>query len=186
MRKENRHNETEKPAPPSQEYMKWFNQFPLRPIESDGQHEYAMAIASNMLDKWNKLNEDEKAYFQMLKTAIKEYERKCRNWPECSTGRLLEFLMEQHDLTQKELVEQVPALGSQAAVSYILSDKRKPTRQQIEGLAKRFNVSTDLFFREIPREQHETVLAAAGSAKRISKAPSALKNTTKRRKKKNR
>lgn len=54
---------------------------------------------------------------------------------------MLEFLMEEHDLTQSDL----PEIGSQSLVSKILNGERQLTVEHIQHLAKRFGVSPAVF-----------------------------------------
>ena len=49
--------------------------------------------------------------------------------------------MEEHSLSQSDL----PEIGSQGVVSEILNGKRKLNVRQIQGLAKRFQVSPATF-----------------------------------------
>jgi HTH-type transcriptional regulator / antitoxin HigA len=55
---------------------------------------------------------------------------------------VLKTLMDQHDLTQRDL----PELGNQAKVSEILNGKRPLNKKHIEALCKRFQISPNLFF----------------------------------------
>lgn len=55
--------------------------------------------------------------------------------------KALQFLMEQHKLTQSDL----PEIGSQGAVSEILNGKRNLNLKQIKKLAKKFHVSIETF-----------------------------------------
>ena len=54
---------------------------------------------------------------------------------------ILKYLMEEHNLTQKDMIE----LGSQGVVSEILSGKRQLNVRQIKSLSKRFSVSPAVF-----------------------------------------
>lgn len=133
--------------PVSAKYAKWAERFPLRPI-TEAQYDNALQIYAELMRLSNagKLTEDERAYYGVLDLLIADYEAKNYEPIGKSTpGQMLEFLMEQNDLKQVDLVKE---LGSQTAVSLILNDKRKPTREQIEALAKRFSVSPALFFGE--------------------------------------
>ena len=69
------------------------------------------------------------------------YEEKHHRMPECSGPEMLQFLMEEHGLSQADL----PEVGSQGVVSEILSGKRQLNVRQIRALAKRFHVSPAVF-----------------------------------------
>ena len=59
-----------------------------------------------------------------------------------SPAEVLNFLMEQNDLTQKDLED---IFGSQAVVSKVLNEKREISKAQAKRLAERFHLSTDIF-----------------------------------------
>jgi HTH-type transcriptional regulator/antitoxin HigA len=73
---------------------------------------------------------------------IQAYESTIYPPVKCSPIELLKFLMDQHGLKQSDL----PEIGSRTLVSKILSGKRNLTAEQIGKLAKRFHVSTDIFY----------------------------------------
>jgi HTH-type transcriptional regulator/antitoxin HigA len=54
---------------------------------------------------------------------------------------VLQFLMEEHGLTQSDL----PEVGSQGVISDILRGKHELNVRQIRALAKRFQVSPAVF-----------------------------------------
>jgi len=56
---------------------------------------------------------------------------------------MLQFLMDQHDLKQKDLLD---VFGTESAISQVLGGKREFSREHIRRLAKRFDVSPELFF----------------------------------------
>jgi len=51
--------------------------------------------------------------------------------------------MDQHDLKQKDLLD---VFGTESAISQVLGGKREFSREHIRRLAKRFDVSPELFF----------------------------------------
>jgi transcriptional regulator with XRE-family HTH domain len=57
---------------------------------------------------------------------------------------VLAYLMESHQLRQADL----PEVGNQPVVSQVLSGKRRLNARQIAALARRFNVSADVFLDE--------------------------------------
>jgi len=73
-----------------------------------------------------KIYEDE--HFPLKKTA--------------SPIEILQYLMEEHGLTQADL----PEIGSQSLVSKILQGKRKLTAEQIANLSHRFHISPAVFY----------------------------------------
>ena len=61
--------------------------------------------------------------------------------PKARETELLQFLMEEHQLTQSDL----PEVGSQRVVSEILGGKRELNVRQIRALSRRFGVSPSVF-----------------------------------------
>lgn len=82
-------------------------------------------------------------YFDILSSLIGAYEKKHFVLPKATQAAMLEFLMDQHGLTQAELAKD---LGGQPAVSNILNGKRNLNVRQIEKLSKRFGLSPATFF----------------------------------------
>lgn len=74
---------------------------------------------------------------------IDSYEKHTYPVEHSNPEKILEFLIEQHNLTQSDL----PEIGSQSHVSKILSGERNLTKDQIQALSKRFGVSPAVFFK---------------------------------------
>ncbi len=80
---------------------------------------------------------------------IRAYDAEHYVIPEASPGKVLRFLMEQHQLFQSDL----PEVGNQSVVSMILSETRQLNVRQIRALAERFHVSPSVFI-ELPKVVH--------------------------------
>lgn len=76
-----------------------------------------------------------------LGTLIRAYEEEHTLMPKVTGIEALQFLMEEHNLTQSDL----PEIGSQGVVSEILRGKRRLNIRQIRALAERFHVSPAVF-----------------------------------------
>jgi HTH-type transcriptional regulator / antitoxin HigA len=74
-------------------------------------------------------------------TLVEAYEARTLPIKEGDPVEVLRFLMAEHGLKQAELSE----IGSQSVVSEVLSGKRKLNLRQIKLLARRFNVSPEVF-----------------------------------------
>lgn len=72
---------------------------------------------------------------------IEEYESQRFLTKQASPVEILEFLMDEHGISQSDL----PEIGSQSLVSKILNGSRQLTVEHIQKLSKRFGVSTSLF-----------------------------------------
>ena len=77
-----------------------------------------------------------------LGNSVSEYEDKHLPMPQGDGRTALEFLMEQHNLSQSDL----PEVATQSVISEILSSKRQLNIRHIKALSTRFNVSADTFF----------------------------------------
>jgi HTH-type transcriptional regulator/antitoxin HigA len=77
-----------------------------------------------------------------LGTILHVYEQKHYPVADCSGVEVLQYLMEEHGLSQPDL----PEVGSQGVVSDILRGKRELNVRQIRALAGRFSVSPAVFF----------------------------------------
>ena len=77
-----------------------------------------------------------------LGTLLEAYEEQQYAIPNATGAGVLEYLMEEHGLTQSQL----PEVGSQGVGSEVLSGKRELNVRQIRALAGRFGVSPAVFF----------------------------------------
>jgi len=90
-----------------------------------------------------KLSRAEKELAELLTLLIEDFESKRYEMPRVKPPEVLRFLMEQHNLKQKDLVD---VFGARSIVSEVLSGKRKLNKEHIERLSQRFHVSPDVCF----------------------------------------
>jgi HTH-type transcriptional regulator/antitoxin HigA len=96
------------------------------------------------LDRRNQdLTPAEKELAELLTLLIEEFEERHYRLPHAKPLDVLHFLMDQHDLKQKDLVD---VFGTPSVVSEILNGKRELNKGHIERLSERFGVSPELFF----------------------------------------
>jgi HTH-type transcriptional regulator/antitoxin HigA len=112
-------------------------------IHSEKENEsYTQALYE--LDKRSaKLTRAERELAELLTLLIEDFESKHYELPQAKPLDVLRFLMEQHELKQKDLVD---VFGARSIVSEVLSGKRKLNKEHIERLSERFHVSPDVFF----------------------------------------
>lgn len=79
---------------------------------------------------------------ELLTLLIERYEQERFPIPAAGPVSVLQFLIERHGLTQRDLV---PQFGSESAVSMFLSGQRKLTIAQVRKLAARFKLPADVF-----------------------------------------
>lgn len=80
---------------------------------------------------------------ELLTLLIERYESERYPIPGADPAQVLRFLLDQNGLSQRDLV---PELGAESTVSLVLTGKRKLTREHIERLSRRFQVSPSVFF----------------------------------------
>jgi HTH-type transcriptional regulator / antitoxin HigA len=120
----------------------WATIGPLLSIHNEREYDLAVKRLNHLLDE---IGTDERhplyGLLDTLGTLVHAYEERQHPMPECSGADMLQFLMEDHNLTQSDL----PEVGSQGVVSEILKGKRELNVRQIRALAKRFHVSPAVF-----------------------------------------
>ena len=79
----------------------------------------------------------------LLTLLIENYEEKHYQLPKSSPLEMLQFLMDQHGLKQKDLID---VFGTPSIVSEVLNSKRELSKEHIRRLSARFKVSPELFF----------------------------------------
>jgi HTH-type transcriptional regulator / antitoxin HigA len=95
------------------------------------------------LEQKNTLTPEEKDLADLLTLLIEDFEEKRYQLPKASPLEAITFLMDQHGLKQKDLVD---VFGTPSIVSEVLSGKRDLNKEHISRLSKRFRVSPELFF----------------------------------------
>jgi len=114
----------------------------LMRIASERDYDRAVKRLNALLDEVG-TNERDPLYslLDTLGTSIHAYEEEHFEEPEPRGPETLRFFMEEHGLRESDL----PEIGSQRAVSEVLSGKRELTAKQIRALADRFHVSRAVF-----------------------------------------
>ena len=95
------------------------------------------------LEQKDTLTPEEKDLADLLTLLIEDFEEKQYQLPQASPVEAITFLMDQHGLKQKDLVD---VFGAPSIVSEVLSGKRNLNKEHITRLSKRFRVSPELFF----------------------------------------
>jgi HTH-type transcriptional regulator / antitoxin HigA len=127
-----------KPKP----YVELLQDFPPRPITNEMELAAMQAVVDALLDR-PELTADEQDYLNVLGTLISEYEQTLEPLPDISGLELLEVLIAEHNLRQKDLV---PIFKTESIVSDVLHGRRKLTLEHIQKLAAFFHVSPAVFF----------------------------------------
>lgn len=120
----------------------WAKISPLLNIRNEREYDEAVERLNGLIDEVG-TDEHHPLYslLDTLGTVIYAYEEKHHAMSQCRGGDSLQFLMDEHNLTQSDLSE----VGSQGVVSEIIRGKRELNVRQIRALAKRFKVSPSVF-----------------------------------------
>ncbi|HTQ99654.1 MAG TPA: helix-turn-helix domain-containing protein [Candidatus Acidoferrum sp.] len=119
---------------------------PLKPIRTERDYRAAVKALNGMMDAGVTSERHPLAnLLALLGNLIGIYEETKLKHQQATPAGVMQFLMEQHGLSQKSL----PEIGSQGVVSELLAGKRALNLRQIHLLAKRFNVSPTVFFADL-------------------------------------
>jgi HTH-type transcriptional regulator / antitoxin HigA len=125
-----------------EKYIDLLNDFPPRPIKSEEEFRAVQDVVDSLLDL-GKLSSDQKEYLNLLGMIIHDYEARVVEVPDIFGVELLNVLIEEWDLKQKELV---PIFKTESIVSAVLNGHRQLTVEHIQKLAEFFHVSPAVFF----------------------------------------
>lgn len=127
----------------SPEYRTLLRRFPPKVIRTEEENEAYTEVLCDLDRHSNKLTAAEKEFAELLTLLIEGFEEKHYHLPRASPLAALRFLMDQHGLKQKDLVD---VFGTPSVVSEILNGRRDLNKVHIKRLAERFHVSPELFF----------------------------------------
>jgi HTH-type transcriptional regulator/antitoxin HigA len=126
----------------SPEYSALLKKFPPKVIRTEKENEAYTELLYE-LDQRGNLTAAEKELARLLTLLIEDFEARSYPLPRAKPLDVLQFLMDQHGLLQKDLVD---VFGTPSIVSEVLSGKRDLNKDHIKRLSRRFKVSPGLFF----------------------------------------
>lgn len=127
----------------SREYGALLQKVPPKVIRTEKENEAYTEILYELDQRGKTLTPAEKELAELLTLLIEDFEEKRYRLPRARPLDVVRFLMEQHGLKQKDLVD---VFGTPSIVSEVLSGKRELNKDHIERLSERFHVSPELFF----------------------------------------
>jgi HTH-type transcriptional regulator/antitoxin HigA len=127
----------------SPEYGALLKKVPPKVIRTEEENETYTGILYELDRRSKTLTPAEKELAELLTLLIEDFEEKRYRIPRAKPLDVVRFLMEQHGLLQKDLVD---VFGTPSIVSEVLNGKRELNKEQIKRLSKRFHVSPELFF----------------------------------------
>jgi HTH-type transcriptional regulator/antitoxin HigA len=127
----------------SPEYEALLRRIPPKVIRSGKENDVYTKILYE-LDRRSKTSTPaEKQLAELLTLLIEDFEERRYQLPHAKPLEALRFLMDQHGLKQKDLVD---VFGTPSIVSEVLNGKRELNKDHIRRLSERFHVSPELFF----------------------------------------
>jgi len=116
---------------------------PPKVIRSEEENEHFIEELRRLEEGEPEWGDAERRFAELLTLLIEDFEERNYALPKASPIATVEFLMDQHGLKQKDLVD---VFGTRSVVSEILSGKRELNKDHIRKLSERFGVSPELFF----------------------------------------
>ena len=115
-------------------------------ITDSDEYQQALTLMEELIYDYD----NQQVLIELLTGSIKRWEDESDDFSEFNARiksgdpaiSILRLLMDQHDLGVADL----PEIGSKSLVSKILNQHRQLTREHIDLLSKRFNISPALFF----------------------------------------
>ena len=114
-------------------------------IKSDSEYQVALGELERLIDLDPDPGEKEADRLELLALLIENYEEKHFPIDLPDPIDALEFVMDQHGLTQKDMV---PFIGNRSKVSEVLSRKRPLTLSMIRALNKGLNIPAEVLLNE--------------------------------------
>ncbi len=112
-------------------------------IHTEAECKHAIAEIDSLLRKGSgNLSPEEERLLDLLSILVERYEDETEEYPPSPPHRMLQFLMEQNDLRQADLVN---IFGSSGRVSEVVNGKRAISKAQAKVLSAFFKVSPELF-----------------------------------------
>lgn len=127
----------------SPEYGALLQKVPPKVIRTEKENEAYTEVLYELDRRSKSLTAAEKELAELLTLLIEDFEEKRYRLPRAKPLEVVRFLMEQHNLLQKDLAD---VFGTRSIVSEVLSGKRDLNKDHIERLSARFHVSPELFF----------------------------------------
>jgi len=127
------------------EYRKLVERFPPVPIHNDEQLAETETAIGELLALHHRTPAQD-AFLELLSMLVSEWEDANVQIPRLTGRELLEVLLEERGMRQKDLV---PVFGTESIVSEVLSGKRQMNLRHINRLAAFFHVSPSAFMHEV-------------------------------------
>lgn len=124
-------------------YSSLLAEFQPKVITSEEENERALAVVEKIMPLRENITPEQDALLELLVTLIEKFEDEhYQLLRESNPHSMLQFLMEQRNLKQSDLVG---ILGSKGVTSEVVNGKRSISKAQAKALGEFFHVSAALF-----------------------------------------
>jgi HTH-type transcriptional regulator/antitoxin HigA len=110
-------------------------------IRTEAENEHYTAILEDLDQRFDQLSPPEKDFADLLTLLIEDFEARIYELPIASPLEVLRFVMDQHSLKQKDLVD---IFGTPSVTSEVLSGKRELSKEHIRRLSSRFSIPAEM------------------------------------------
>jgi len=124
-------------------YVALLTRVPPKVIRTEKENEHYVQALYELDKRGSRLTRAERELADLLTLMIEDFEERHYALANASPLEVLKFLMEQHGLKQKDLVD---VFGTPSIISEVLRGKRKFSKEHIRRLSRRFQVSPEVFF----------------------------------------
>lgn len=131
-----------KPRKAGKRFLELVQECPLYPIRDEAELDRAIAMIDRLTDL-RKRSAQEEDYRTVLAGLVHDYEEFNEPVVEVTPGQMLGFLIEAKGVTQGAVAKAVDV--SDATISQILADKRRPSRKLMAAFAVYFGVDPSAF-----------------------------------------
>jgi HTH-type transcriptional regulator/antitoxin HigA len=114
---------------------------PPKIIRTEAENEHYTAILEGLDQRFDQLSPAEKDFAELLTLLIEDFESRTYELPKAAPLEVLHFVMDQHSLKQKDLID---IFGTRSVTSEVLSGKRELSKEHIRRLSSRFSIPVEL------------------------------------------
>lgn len=114
---------------------------PPRVIRTEAENEHFTQLLEALDARSEELSPAERELADLLTLLIEDFEERSFELPKASPLEVVQFVMEQHNLRQKDMLD---IFGSPSIASEVLSGKRELSKEHIRRLCDRFHLPADL------------------------------------------
>lgn len=123
------------------DYAAVLTKYPPKVIHTEAENEYYTSVLYELDERFDSLTEAEKDFAELITLLIEDFEAKHYELPKATPVEALRFLMDQHNLKQKDLLD---IFGSRSVISEVLSGSRELSKEHIRRLTNRFSIPAEL------------------------------------------